>query len=102
METSPSQAEAVLATAESRLRGLIALPHRVALEHAHRFGVSAHDARFLAIAEKLRSPLVTENARLPAAASSLTRSIAEARMKRWRSRLHGSQRRLVQLAVATD
>lgn len=73
-----SQAEALLATAESRLRGLIALPHRVALEHARRFGVSAYDARFLAVAEKLRSPLVTEDARLRAAAPSLTRSLAEA------------------------
>ena len=77
-----SQAEALLATAESRLRGLIALPHRVALEHARRFGVSAYDARFLAVAERLRSPLVTEDARLRAAAPSLTRSIAEALMER--------------------
>lgn len=75
-----SQAEALLATAESRLRGLIALPHRVALEHARRFGVSACDARFLAVAEKLRSPLVTEDARLRAAAPSLTRSLDEALM----------------------
>ncbi len=73
-----AQAEDLLATAESRLRGLVALPHRVALEHARRFGVSAYDARFLAVAEKLRSPLVTEDARLRAAAPSLTRSIADA------------------------
>ena len=73
-----SQAEALLTTAESRLRGLVALPHRVALEHARRFGVSAYDARFLAVAERLHSPLVTEDARLRAAAPSLTRSIAEA------------------------
>ncbi len=75
-----SQAESLLGTAESLLRGLVALPHRVALEHARRFGVSAYDARFLAVAEQLSSPLVTEDARLRKAAPSLTRSIAEALM----------------------
>ncbi len=76
-----SQAEALLGTAESLLRGLIALPHRVVLEHARRFGVSAYDARFLAVAEQLSSPLITEDARLRKAAPSLTRSIAEALTK---------------------
>lgn len=72
------QAESLLAAAESRLRGLVTLPHRVALDLARRFGVSAYDARFLAAAEKLRTPLVTEDARLRAAAPSLTRSLTEA------------------------
>lgn len=72
------QAESLLAAAESRLRGLVTLPHRVALDLARRFGVSACDARFLAAAEKLRTPLVTEDARLRAAAPSLTRSLTEA------------------------
>lgn len=64
--------------AESRLRGLVTLPHRVALDLARRFGVSACDARFLAAAEKLRTPLVTEDARLRATAPSLTRPLTEA------------------------
>ncbi|RIK98002.1 MAG: VapC toxin family PIN domain ribonuclease [Burkholderiales bacterium] len=77
-DLTPHQADTLLGTAESRMRGLIALPHAVALGHARRFGVSANDARFLAVAEKLHSPLVTEDARLRAAAPSLTRSLAEA------------------------
>jgi len=77
-DLTPHQADALLGSAESRMRGLIALPHAVALAHARRFGVSAYDARFLAVAEKLRSPLVTEGARLRAAAPALTRSLAQA------------------------
>jgi len=77
-DLTPHQADALLGSAESRMRGLIALPHAVALAHARRFGVSAYDARFLAVAEKLRSPLVTEDARLRAAAPALTRSLAQA------------------------
>jgi predicted nucleic acid-binding protein len=77
-ELSRTQAVQLLAAAESRVRGLLSLPHSSALETAHRFGVSAYDARFLAAAQKLGTRLVTEDGRLRAAAPALTRSLAEA------------------------
>jgi predicted nucleic acid-binding protein len=40
--------------------------------------VSAYDARFLAVADTLGTKLVTEDAKLRAAAPDLTRSLAQA------------------------
>jgi predicted nucleic acid-binding protein len=54
------------------------IPHASVLAIAARYRVSAYDGRFLALADQLGSRLVTEDARLRAAAPRLTQSIAEA------------------------
>lgn len=74
---SANQAQALLTEAQDRLDELIDVPHGAALDVARRFDVSAYDARFLAAAELLEEPLVTEDTRLRAAAPGLTRSIKE-------------------------
>jgi predicted nucleic acid-binding protein len=71
-------AHALLAEAEKRMRGLVALPHARALRLAEEFAVSAYDARFLGAAQTLGARLVTEDARLRAAAPALTISLAGA------------------------
>lgn len=72
------QAQSLMAQAEQRVRGLVNLPHAGALRVAHEFGVSAYDARFLAAARSLGGKLVTEDAKLRAAAPALTQSLNEA------------------------
>lgn len=68
-----------LAKANALLDGRLAhIPHAAALEIALRFRVSAYDARFLALADQLGSRLVTEDAKLRAAAPALTQSLSEA------------------------
>ncbi len=74
---SAKQAHALLAEAEKRLRGLVNVPHGRALRVAEQFAVSAYDARFLAAAQSLGTKLVTEDARLRAAAPTLTWSLAD-------------------------
>jgi len=81
-ELDSSQAERLQNDAKTALRGLVNIPHITALETARRFGVSAYDARFLATAEKLRSKLVTEDAKLRSAAPQLTLSLAESLVTR--------------------
>jgi predicted nucleic acid-binding protein len=71
-------AAGLLATAERVAGGLVNLPHRRALALAAEYGVSAYDARFLGAAQALGTKLVTEDAKLRAAAPQLTRSIAQA------------------------
>lgn len=67
-----------LARAEIWLRPLFfSIRHEAALDLAIRYKVTAYDARFLALADELGSRLVTENARLQAAAPSLTQSIRD-------------------------
>lgn len=69
----------LLSEAESVLEGGIhAVVHSDALSLAHRFRITAYDARYLAIALGLDVPLVTEDRRLRKAAPDLTRSMAEA------------------------
>ncbi|MDQ6625611.1 MAG: type II toxin-antitoxin system VapC family toxin [Verrucomicrobiota bacterium] len=68
-----------LARAESWLRPLLfSIRHEAALDLAIRYKVTACDARFLALADELGGRLVTEDARLRAAAPSLTQSIRDA------------------------
>ena len=74
---SPTQAAQLLNEAETRMQGLVNVPHLSALEAANRFGVSAYDARFLTASVALGAPLVTEDAKLRATAPAVTRSIAE-------------------------
>ncbi len=54
------------------------VPHATALAMAARYSVSAYDAHFLALAHQLGSRLVTEDAKLRAAAPALTQSLNEA------------------------
>ena len=69
----------VLATATALFEGKLAhIPHESVLKIATRHRVSAYDARFLALAAPLGSRLITEDARLRAAAPALTQSMAEA------------------------
>jgi predicted nucleic acid-binding protein len=75
---SLAQAEGLLAEAEGRLHRLIQAPHLQSLRIAQQLGVSAYDARFLSAARSLGTKLVTEDARLRAAAPSLTLSLGEA------------------------
>jgi predicted nucleic acid-binding protein len=57
---------------------LFRVSHQAALDAALRYGTTAYDARFLALAQQLNTPLVTEDAKLRAAAPALTRSLSEA------------------------
>lgn len=75
---SGPQIESLLAEATTRVRELLSVPNLQALRCAERFAVSAYDARFLAAANALGVKLVTEDAKLRAAAPALTRSIAQA------------------------
>lgn len=75
---SRSRSEEMLAEAETRVRGLIRVTNLDALRAARRFRVSAYDGRFLAAAEAVETTLVTEDARLRAAAPALTCSLGQA------------------------
>ena len=74
---SRARSEEVFLEAEARMHGLVNLPHVTALRTAHRFAVSAYDARFLATAETFNAKLVTEDVRLRTAAPALTQSMAD-------------------------
>ena len=68
-----------LAKAVALFDGKLArIPHASVLAVAARHRVSAYDAPFLALADQLGLRLVTEDARLRAAAPSLTQSLTEA------------------------
>ena len=72
-------AQRFLANATSLLHGKLALiPHDSVLSLAVQYRVTAYDARFLALAQQLDCRLVTEDAKLRAAAPKLTQSLAEA------------------------
>ena len=74
-----SEARACLVKAERLLRPhYVHLTHETALNIAIRYGVTTHDARFLAVALHMNTKLVTENKKLRAAAPALTQSLAEA------------------------
>jgi predicted nucleic acid-binding protein len=73
------RAARVLESAEQLLRDrLHTVAHAAALSLAASLSISAYDARFLALAQQLGSPLVTEDVRLRMVAPDWTRSIAEA------------------------
>lgn len=57
---------------------LFRVSHEAALDAALRYGTTACDGRFLALADQLDSRLVTEDAKLRAAAPLLTQSLSEA------------------------
>lgn len=72
------EALGLLGSAERTLSGIVNLPHARALGLAADFGVSAYDARFLAVARQLGARLVTEDAKLRRAAPRLTQTLAQA------------------------
>src|SRR5204862_4926859 len=57
---------------------LFRVSHQAALDAALRYGTTAYDARFLALARELRMRLVTEDTKLRAVAPALTQSLAAA------------------------
>jgi predicted nucleic acid-binding protein len=59
-------------------RRLVEVDHEDAIDFAHRYRVTAYDARFLVAAAALHSRLVTEDKALRRAAPALTRSLDEA------------------------
>jgi len=72
-------AQRFLADATLLLHGKLGLiPHDSVLSLAVQYRVTAYDARFLALAQQLDRRLVTEDAKLRAAAPKLTQSLAEA------------------------
>jgi predicted nucleic acid-binding protein len=71
-ESALMDGERIIAT------GLHAAPHADVLALALKYGVSGYDARFLAVAERLATKLVTEDAKLRKAAPALTQSLAQA------------------------
>ena len=74
-----SVAQSLLTTATALFDGKLArMNHASVLATASRHRVSAYDARFLALAQQLNRRLVTEDAKLRAAAPSLTQSLADA------------------------
>ncbi len=74
-----TSASAVLTQAQDVIEaGLHGAGHHETLDMAARHKLSAWDARYLVIARDLDSPLVTDDARLRAAAPELTRSLAAA------------------------
>jgi len=76
---SPVMAQECLSRAQAFLRPhFLSVTHEAALAFAVQYRTTAYDARFLALADQLGSRLVTEDARLRAAAPDLTQSLAEA------------------------
>ncbi|HZR04932.1 MAG TPA: type II toxin-antitoxin system VapC family toxin [Candidatus Udaeobacter sp.] len=57
---------------------LFRVSHQAALDAALRYRTTAYDARFLALARQLGVRLVTDDAKLRAAAPALTQSLAAA------------------------
>ncbi len=60
------------------MHSLLNVPHAQALDLAADLSISAYDARFLVAARMEGVKLVTEDAKLRAAAPKLTRSLADA------------------------
>ena len=72
------QALKLLAGAEEVVSALTSVRHARTLEAATQFGISAYDARFVALAMQMKVRLVTEDAKLRAAVPSWTVSLASA------------------------
>ncbi len=72
------QGARLLAAAEALMPALASTPHRGALEAAAQFRISAYDARFIALAMRMRVKLITEDVKLRAAVPAWTLSMNEA------------------------
>lgn len=75
---SRDQGLKLLAGAEKLVPVLTSVRNARALEVATQFGISAYDARFVALAVQMKVKLVTEDAKLRAAVPSWTVSLADA------------------------
>jgi predicted nucleic acid-binding protein len=75
---SRDQGLKLLAGAEKLVPVLTSVRNARALEVATQFGISAYDARFVALAIQMKVKLVTEDAKLRAAVPSWTVSLAGA------------------------
>jgi predicted nucleic acid-binding protein len=75
---SRDQGLKLLAGAEKLVPVLTSVQNARALEVATQFGISAYDARFVALAIRMKVKLVTEDAKLRAAVPSWTVSLAGA------------------------
>lgn len=75
---SAAQAETLLGVAGQQIAEWIEVPHPEVLAVAVVRQISAYDARFIACAQQVGLPLVTEDARLRAATPGLSMSMAEA------------------------
>jgi predicted nucleic acid-binding protein len=75
---SRDQGLKLLAGAEKLVPVLTSVRNARALEVATQFGISAYDARFVALAIQMKVKLVTEDAKLRAAVPSWTVSLASA------------------------
>ena len=72
------QAKKLLEDALALVSVLSNVTHAQALETATQFGISAYDARFIALAKQMRVKLVTEDTKLQAAVPSWSVSLAGA------------------------
>lgn len=70
-----AQSVQLLANATALLPVLANVDHAFALEIASQFGLSAYDARFIALAKQMKTRLVTEDKKLQAAAPEWTISL---------------------------
>jgi predicted nucleic acid-binding protein len=68
----------LLEKAQALIPVLTSVMHAQALQSATEFGISAYDARFIALAKQMRVKLVTEDTKLQAAVPSWTVSLAGA------------------------
>jgi predicted nucleic acid-binding protein len=75
---SRDQGLKLLAGAEKLVPVLTSVQNARALEVATQFGISAYDARFVALAIQMKVKLVTEDAKIRAAVPSWTVSLADA------------------------
>ena len=73
-----AQADRLLAEAQTRMQSLLNVPHARAFGLAADLAISAYDARFVVAAQMQGARLVTEDAKLRAAAPRLTQSLADA------------------------
>jgi predicted nucleic acid-binding protein len=72
------QGTGLLAEAEALMPALTSLQHRQGLDTATEFGISAYDARFIAVARQMRVKLITEDVKLRAAVPAWTLSLGDA------------------------
>jgi predicted nucleic acid-binding protein len=72
------QGAELLAEAQALMPTLTSVQHQQALDTATELGISAYDARFIAVARQMRVKLITEDAKLRAAAPAWTLSLGDA------------------------
>lgn len=71
------QGTKLLAEAETLISSLPSVAHEEAHEVATEFGISAYDAKFIALARQMKSKLVTEDAKLRKAVPAWTIALSD-------------------------